>query len=209
MKNKRKTNYFENVNSVINTLTESLGLEKGLRVSSVSKLWPNIVGPRFEKTSKIYSIYSSKGYDTALIAVKSSPVGQELSFYKSDVLRKLNKVGQNFGFNIKEVTFSTKYWKNNEKEQKTEKPHMPSESDLEKISIPESLLKSIQASVDENYLFNEELKERFLKTAVNDIKIRLWMKNNNYPLCQKCGIPMNFNTDKTTGLCPSCKYEEN
>ncbi|HSA06337.1 MAG TPA: DUF721 domain-containing protein [Candidatus Gastranaerophilales bacterium] len=107
----KKPSYFENINSVIETLMEELGLEKGLKINSIAKLWSKIVGPRFEKTSKIYSIYASKGYEIAIVAVSSSTVAQELSFYKAEIVKKLYNLGKNYGFNIKEVNFSTKHWK--------------------------------------------------------------------------------------------------
>lgn len=205
MKRKKNSNYFESINSVINGLTGNLRLEKGLKVSSVSKLWADIVGPRFKKTSKIYSIYENKGSDIVLIAVNSSAVAQELSFYKKDILKKLHKVGENFGFNIKEINFSTKYWKKEEK-QEEKKVRVPPDEDLECIEIPDELLEDLKVSLDEKSIFNEKIRQRFLKTVIKDLKTRLWMKKNNYPACKKCGIPVAVNYPDQEKLCPSCKH---
>jgi len=205
MNKNRKSPYFENVNSVIEKLTAELGLEKGLKISSAAKFWPNIVGPRFEKTSKIYSIQESRGFDTVLVAVNSSAVAQELTFYKKDILVKLRKLGENFGFNIKEINFSTKYWKEEEK-QKIKEDKQFSEEELDQIKIPENVIYSIKTSLEEKSLLAEEQKERVFNTIIKDLKIRLWMKNNNYPICRECGIPMSC-TNSEQKLCPSCRYK--
>ncbi len=207
MKRRINSNYFENVNSVIDGLSRRLGLEKGLKVSTIAGLWPKVVGPRFEKTSKIYSVYRSKNHDAALIAVNSSSVAQELGFYKNDILKKLHKIGENFGFDIKEISFSAKYWKSEEKQGQQE-VKMPAEVDLEAITIPDELLNSIRISLDEKSGFDDEMRERFLQTIIKDLKTRLWMKQNNYPTCPKCSIPMSIRHSEQENLCPSCKYKD-
>ena len=115
MKRKNQSDYFTSVGSVVNNLINNLGLEKGLKISSLSKMWPKIIGPRFEKTSKIFSVYDSNGFDVIVIAVSSSSVAQELSFYKNDILKKTSKIGKNFGFKIKDIKFSTNFWKEEQK----------------------------------------------------------------------------------------------
>ncbi len=187
------------------SLTKSLGLEKGLKVSSVTKLWPNVVGPRFEKTSKIYSIYETKGVDNVLVAVSSSVVGQELSFYKKDILKKLHKIGQYYGFNIKEISFSTKYWKTeNKQEEKEDNPSI--EIELEHIEIPDKLLASVKESLEGKEFFSEEIKERMLNTIIKDLKTQIWMKKHNFPVCKQCKIPITPGSAEDKKLCPACKY---
>ncbi len=169
MRKKRNSLYFENIGSVIDGLVEDLGLEKGLKISSICKFWSKIVGPRFEKTSKIFSIYKTKGFDSALIAVSSSSAVNELTIYRNDVLRKLHRVGENFGFNIKEIKFSTKHWEIEKIEEKKPVKILINE-EIEKTELPSSLLCSIKASMDEKDFFNKELKDRFLKTIIKDLK---------------------------------------
>ena len=205
MRKNRKSPYFENINFVLDGLSRELGLEKGLKISSISNLWPKIVGPRFEKTSRIYSIQEKRGVDVVSVAVSSSSVAQELSFYKNDILKKLYKIGENFGFEIKDINFSTKYWK--KEEQKTEKPNnMPSDEDLEQIEIPYSLLTSVKASLDEKSMFDDEMRARFLKTIIKNLKTQIWMKDNNFPVCAKCGVCFAGNGSESETLCPACKY---
>lgn len=175
---RKKAIYFDNISSVMDGLVKNLRLEKGLKISSFSKLWPKIIGPRFEKTSKIFAINETNGSDVVTVAVSSSSVAQDLIFYKKDILKKLLKVGANFGFNVKDVNFSTRYWKNEIKEFKPQEKILLDE-DLEQIQIPEDVLNSIKISLNEETFFDEETKERFFKTIINDLKTQIWKKENN------------------------------
>ncbi|NLF82394.1 MAG: DUF721 domain-containing protein, partial [Candidatus Gastranaerophilales bacterium] len=102
--------FFDNITPLMDDLATKLGLHKGLKINTICKLWPKVVGPRFEKTSKIYSIQQKGDIDIALIAVSSSVVGQELGFFSNEILRKLHKIGENFGFNIRKIRFSAQHW---------------------------------------------------------------------------------------------------
>jgi len=180
MYRRKRSPYFKNVSSVVDELVKDLRLEKGLKISSFSKLWAKIIGPKFERTSKIFSINELNGADSVNVAVSSSSVAQDLIFYKADILKKLHKVGKNFGFNIKDVSFSTKYWKEEKKEIKQQEKVL-SEEDLEQIQIPYEIISSIEASLSDEGFLDDELKERFFNTIVNDLKRQIWLKENmNY-----------------------------
>lgn len=210
MKKNRNSAYFNDLNSIINSLAKNLNLEKGLKVSSLCKLWSKVVGPRFEKTSKIFSIYENNGFDTVIIAVSSASVSQELNIYKNDILRKVFKLGKNFGFNIKEIKFSTKFWKSEENTAGKKAEITPiTEKDLENIEIPLDILISLENSLNDDNLDNKELKEKFLRTVIKDLKTQIWLKNNGFPLCAECGVPLSLNNPQEERLCPVCKYSNN
>lgn len=157
-------------------LARKLGLEKGLKISTICKLWPKVVGPRFEKTSKIFSIQQRGAFDVVLVAVSSSVVAQELGFFTGDILRKLQKIGENFGFNIKEVKFSAKHWQYEPKEAEEKPSVLPPDEELEGINLPKKELAALKKSVDENGMLDEEQKERFFETAVKDLKTQIWLE---------------------------------
>ena len=39
---------FNNLNSVLNKVMVNLGLDKGLKQQEFAKLWPKVVGPKFQ-----------------------------------------------------------------------------------------------------------------------------------------------------------------
>ncbi len=111
MKENKKTSDFSSLGSIVNDLGNTLNIEKGLKITSLVKMWPNIVGPRFEKTSKIFSVHENNGFDIIIVAVSSSCVSQELIFYKNDIMRKIHKTLAGHRLKIKDIQFSTKFWK--------------------------------------------------------------------------------------------------
>ena len=99
------------IGSIIKEVSNNLDLARGQKITSLSKMWPKIVGPRFEKTSKIFSVQEKNGFDIIIVAVSSSTVSQELIFYKNDIIKKIYKVAKNLEFKIKDIQFVTKFWK--------------------------------------------------------------------------------------------------
>ena len=174
---RKKSQFFDNVGSVVDGLVQKLRLEKGLKISSFSRLWAKIIGPRFEKTSKVFSITEYNGADCVNIAVASSSVAQDLIFYKNDILKKLHKIGLNFGFDIKDVSFSTKYWRKEEKIIEVQK-RIPTDEELEEVQVPDDVIASLEATLCEEGFLENELKERFFKTIVNDLKRQIWHQEN-------------------------------
>ena len=82
---KEKNNYFNNIESVLSSVMVDLGLDKGLKQQEFAKLWSKIVGPKFQNSSKVVYIQSRQGEDILTVAVSSSAVAQELSFFKEDI----------------------------------------------------------------------------------------------------------------------------
>ncbi len=109
----KKNDYFENINSVLGKVAVDLGLDKGLKQQEFAKLWPKIVGKRFEKNSRVIYIQSRADMDILTVAVSSPVVAQELSFFKDDILKKIKTVAKDFNYNIKEIIFNHRLWEEN------------------------------------------------------------------------------------------------
>jgi len=144
-------------------------------------------------------------------------VAQELSFYKDDIIKKIKIVAKNFDYDIKDIFFNPKLWEEVKKENKLQKKNEPesykieknfSEEDLKKIKLPENVIEEIKNSLDEKKFFSEELKEKMFNTIIKDLKTQEWRKNNGFPVCSECGIPVNYYSPGNKNLCPSCKYKE-
>ena len=108
----KKNNDFNNLSSVLNTVMVDLGLDKGLKQQEFAKLWPKIVGPKFQNSSKVVYLQSRQGEDILTVAVSSPAVAQELSFFKEDIIKKIKIVAKDFNYNIKDILFNAKVWKN-------------------------------------------------------------------------------------------------
>lgn len=213
----KNNNYFNNLNSVLNTVMTDLGLDKGLKQQEFAKLWPKIVGPKFQNSSKVVYLQSRQGEDILTVAVSSPAVAQELSFFKEDIIKKIKTVAKDFNYNIKEILFNSKVWEElkTEKKQKVEEENKTfykiekvfTEEDLKNIELPEETVENIKNSLNEQNFCLEELKEKMFNTIIKDLKTQEWRKHNGFPVCSKCGIAVNYYSPENENLCPACKYK--
>jgi len=111
MAQKRDTTDLKSISSIIETVSGDLNIEKGLRSTYLAEIWPEIVGPRFEKKSTVSSIQERNGFDIIMVAVSSSSVAQELIIYKNDIIKKIYKTAKEHKFKIKDIQFQTKIWR--------------------------------------------------------------------------------------------------
>lgn len=213
----KKDNYFDNLGNVLTDLKQNLGLEEGLKQREFFKLWSKIVGPKFKNSSKAAYIYERNGEKILAVAVSSSAVTQELSFFKQDIINKIKKVAKDFDYDIKDIYFDPKLWeeitrenpKTYEKEDEPKfykiKKHF-GEKELSEIKLPEEVLEKIKSSLREQTYSSEELKQKMFDTIIKDLKKQEWMKNNGFPLCEKCGIPISNYLSEGKNFCPVCKH---
>jgi len=214
----KKNNDFNNLSSVLNTVMVDLGLDKGLKQQEFAKLWPKIVGPKFQNSSKVVYLQSRQGEDILTVAVSSPAVAQELSFFKEDIIKKIKIVAKDFNYNIKDILFNAKVWEElkQESKQKIEEESKNfykieknfSEEELNKIQLPEEVVKSVKDSLEGQNFYSEEMKEKFFNTIIKDLKTQQWRKNNGFPVCSRCGIAINYYSPECENLCPACKYKE-
>ena len=212
MKNSEKG--LESLKTVIDDLSKKLGMEKALKEKAFIDLWPQIVGARFENNSKAYTIIHKNKQNILVVATSSSVVSQELSMFKSEIIKKIYKYANNFDLKINDIIFNTKIWgeldkketvKENTSAQKYTK--YPTDEELEQIEIPENILTSLKESLKEQDFSSEMLKNRMFNLMTKDIKVQIWKKTNGFPFCSKCGVPVNYvNFEETEILCPACKY---
>jgi hypothetical protein len=208
MQKRQRLKNFSNLNAIINSVVEDLGIERSLKIHSMAKLWPKVVGSRFEKTSKILNLVKQQEGNLLIVAVKSSSVLQDLLFYKNDILKKVSKIGENFGFKIKDINFSIKTWEEQvflpeNFQQESNKKQIVSDQELETIEVPEEILNSINISIHGDGFLSGKTGESFLKMVIKDIRYHIWLQQNGFPLCQGCRIPISSREKK---FCPSCEY---
>jgi len=214
--NKEKVN---KVNNVLEKLKVSLGLDLGMKKQEFSKHWSKIVGTKFKNNTKVASIVSKFGKETLYVAVSSSAVAQELSFFKKDLIQKIQKVTN--VFNITEIVFDYKLWEElvRESEEVVEKVIEPkekiykikktfSEEELENIKLSEEELKIVEKSFENQSFFSDEMEKNFRKMIIKNLKIQKWQKQNNFPVCEECGVPLTLYSPDKKNICPSCKFKK-
>jgi rubrerythrin len=208
---------FDNLGSVLDSVRKDLRLDYGVKQQEFIKLWPKIIGAKFQNSSKIAYIYKKYGFDVLMVGVSSSTVAQELTFFKADIINKIKKLAKDFEYNIQEIYFDPKLW---EEVKTTKEPVEESgkqlykleksftEEELEKMELPQSILQSLEKSLEDEIFPSKELKEKMMKTIINDLKKQEWMKNNGFPVCADCGIPITFYYTEGDNFCPICRLKK-
>lgn len=193
---------------ILSDVAKKSGLELGISQIALFNLWAEVVGNRFTSSTRAVKIQNKM----LTIATKSPSVTQELTFFKADILKKMQVLTKNLKIEVEEVNFNHKIWnelnkENNKKEEIQYRKYLPSPSDfdIEKIEIPQNIKEEIEKSFEKTENLSEEIKQKIIKTVINDIKRQIWKKERNYPICKKCFTVLDFIDEGEENLCPVCK----
>lgn len=163
-------------------------------------LWPAIVGDVFGSRSRPLFIDSEKNL---VVAVKDASVGQELSLYKLEILKKLKLAGNSVGVEVSGLRFDLKhYGKPPELDAipDDKRPGMPdpSEQELRSIELTYEDLKELEefgTNLKMNELPESNVRqhmqvaspERILSVFERELRLRRWKMSNGCPSCERCG----------------------
>lgn len=212
---KRYNRDLTGISTILNKFVKDFGIDKRLKERVLINIWPEIIGDTFADCTKAVSVIKKNGYDVLLVGVSSPTVSQELYFFKKDLIKKISSITNMFEFNIQDIVFSQKVWKEEKRPEQLNTnsddyvyifKKNPTEKELSAISVPDSILSDIKGSIETQNFTDDSQKNRLYETIIKDIKIQIWKKNNGFPCCENCGVPLNMYLPTEKNLCPSCKY---
>lgn len=131
-----------------------------IKHSTIFSFWNSIVGAKFANLTKPYSIRYQKLY----VSAKSPVVVQELSLYKTKILRNINSYSMPLGIEIKDVIFSYKNFAADIPETLSgveDKPVEITKDELCEVVLDEEIQDNIRENVAKIKFLNDEQKERF------------------------------------------------
>lgn len=189
MNNKDKEFFYTDFNSlgnIVNTVVQNTNLHQGMKKATVFKFWPQVVGKKFEKYSKIEAL-NNQGI--LLVSCANSAVSSELTMFKSDIIKKINVYAKPLDIEITDINFSHKIWKKNilpeSMQEETQNPHKKDLTgfDPKDIVLDENELNSIKTSVMNNKFATEEQRKKMLDAIILDLKIQKFCeeKTKNLP----------------------------
>lgn len=207
---------FSDISLVLNTVISKLGLDKRLKEHTFMSLWPAVVSDVFASRSRPLFIDSERNL---VVAVKDASVGQELSLYKREILKKLKLAGASVGVEVSGLRFDLKNY--------GRPPEVPSFPEAERTSIQEPTESELQDVVllaedldeldglmsrlqDGEWQRPSEsvlLPERILSVFERELRLRRWRIANGCPTCQRCStLTARYFGGKS--LCSLCYIEE-
>lgn len=98
---------FQYIDELITQLGEQKEFKRAIRRSNLYKFWAKVVGEKFAKYSKPYSML--KG-NIMIIACKTPTVAQELLLRKAELLDKLKPYTESLKMNLTDLKFDSKRW---------------------------------------------------------------------------------------------------
>lgn len=98
---------FQYIDELIAELAQEKEFKRAIKRSNLYKFWNKVVGEKFAKYSKPYSMI--KG-NIMVIACKTPTVAQELMLRKQDILLKLKPYVESLKMNVSDLKFDTKKW---------------------------------------------------------------------------------------------------
>lgn len=217
---KGKGRNFQQIAKVLPKVLRQLGIDNRLKEHTFLHLWPHIVGEPFASRTRPLFI-DSEG--NVVIAVKDASTGQEISFAKGDLLKKLKQAARGVGISINGMRFDMKRYL--EKATSDEYAYQfqvplpePTEADLYAIEL--SVDEALQiAAVATNFTIEPQnhsdehqdnpgadfsrLAIRMRSLYEKELRLKKWRLAHNYPVCSQCGDV----TPRLHGanlICPLC-----
>lgn len=140
--------------------------------STIFSFWDSVVGARFSKFTKPYSIKCQKLY----VSAKSPVLVQELNLYKTKILAKINTYSKPLGIEIKDIIFSYKnFAATNPIENSSEKEDKPlyiKKEEVENLEISKEEKEKVFKSINRINFLNENQKEKLSGEIINNIKVK-------------------------------------
>lgn len=98
---------FVTTESIVEELLQNKEIKKAITRSNLYRFWGKVVGEKFAKKSKPYSML---GGGVMVIACENAIVAQELTLRKTQLLVKFEPYLKSLKLNVKDMRFDPKKW---------------------------------------------------------------------------------------------------
>jgi hypothetical protein len=161
-----------------------LQIERKIREHMAILVWAEVVGPQVAGATEVL------GVDTGVLRVstKSSVWANELGFYKSDILRRLNArlgappQGEPI---IRDILFQNRGLRGARKGPPPTPPLSPTADQLDDVSLSPREIQIVDEGVAS--LPDDALRERVRRLRLSDAKLRTWRLDSGWLACPRCG----------------------
>ena len=181
-------NGLENLAYLLSMSLRNLDFENRIKEQSCIMFWDEVVGEKVAGAAQPEFVRDGKLFVTA----KSSVWANELTFYKTDIIERLNKrVG---GWILNDIVFKS----GRIKRRKPLSVENPSKNvNLEGIELTKAELDKVDTAVAAACEAGDSLKNLMMTS----IRLEKWKESQGWTPCKRCGSLQN--TDK--GICPPCQ----
>lgn len=185
-----------------------LQIERRIKEHTAPLVWAEVVGAQVAGATQVLGIADG----VLRVSAKSAVWATELSFYKTDIVKRLNtRINGGTGpVVVRDIHFSNRGLTEKEAEPvvRTAIPR-PSADELDDIALSTDELRLIEAGVQT--VGDERLRETLRRLRETDARLKLWRLENGWLPCHDCGTvaPPRIASDGSIAFgdpdCPQCR----
>ncbi|MES2459574.1 MAG: DUF721 domain-containing protein [Armatimonadota bacterium] len=189
-----------------------LNIEAKIREHTAPLVWAEVVGPQVAGATEVIGVRDG----ILRVSTKSSVWSNELTFYKKDILQRLNsRLGaradrpaitdilfQNYGLQRQKAA--------QEAAENAPPPLSPSAEELDDIPLSENELATVEKGI--SAITDEALRSRLRTLRIADMKLRNWRLDSGWVPCTGCGdlapphlMGGEYRETVQTQFCPRCR----
>jgi len=177
------------ISSLVSGSLRAMELDGKVKEQTCLMVWDSVVGEQMAKVAQPEFVRDG----CLFVITKSSVWANELTFYKKDIITKLNaRVGVTV---IKEIVFKVGKISRSKRTAATGERSSPN---LDGIKLTDEELKSIDETIQ---VSDEETAEALKKAMRAFVRMEKWKKAQGWTPCSQCGSLQNA----ASGTCPVCR----
>jgi predicted nucleic acid-binding Zn ribbon protein len=199
---RRKSSFRGNtIGSLLDSHFSRMGFGAKVREHLAPLVWAETVGPQIAAATEVERVHDGVLH----VAVRSAMWANELTFYKPDILRRLNeRVGADRDPVIRDLRFQNRGLQKRRAMKEVRPPIHPTPEELAAVDLSPRELEQIENSI--RNLPDEKLQERMRHLRQTDARLRTWRMDNGWSPCPTCGdiSPPHFPYDEQYEGIPDC-----
>lgn len=163
-----------------------LGIETRVRQHMAPRVWAELVGPQVASATEVEKVKDGVLY----VCAKSATWASELTFYKADILRRLNEklTGSARLAEREPVITDIRFLNRGVRGRKIGEdiPALrPTADELDDVDLSPAEIATIDAGIAG--IQDEALRERVRNARLAAARLRTWRLDNGWGLCEVCG----------------------
>ncbi len=189
-----------------------LNIEAKIREHTAPLVWAEVVGPQVAGATEVIGVRDG----ILRVSTKSSVWSNELTFYKKDILQRLNaRLGARAGSPaITDILFQNYGLQRQKAAQEAAEnappPLAPSAVELDDVPLSANELATVEEGI--SAITDDALRAKLRKLRIADMKLRNWRLDSGWTPCTRCGdlAPLHLMGEEETAgqyalLCPRCR----
>jgi len=202
------------IGQVVGGHLAGMQIEAKIREHTAPLVWAEVVGPQVASATEVLGVSGG----VLRVSTKSSVWSHELTFYKVDILKRLNtRLGARADSPaITDIHFQNHGLRRNEtRNQKPDQtPLAPNPNELDDVALSPSELALIERAIAT--ISDEQLRATMRRVRIADLKMRTWRLDNGWVPCAGCGdlvpaqhLSQDAVPEDPLSVCPRCRIARN